>query len=91
MAKGDIAYDEAAASTAAANIEALTKYDLPGLFIEGSESGKAEAAHSRTDDGDYFSFPAKRIGHPLSSRSLPSPYSEKRRAIKIAIMVMPAA
>ncbi|MBP6678744.1 MAG: cytochrome c [Paracoccus sp.] len=40
MAKGDIAYDEAAATTAAANIEALTKYNLPGLFLEGSASGQ---------------------------------------------------
>lgn len=36
MAKGEIAYDEAAASTAASNIEALTGYALPGLFIEGT-------------------------------------------------------
>ena len=42
MAKGDIAYDEAAASTAAANIEALTKYDLPSLFIEGSGRGQTQ-------------------------------------------------
>ena len=42
MAKGDVAYDEAAASRAAANIEALTHYDLPGLFIEGSAAGQAE-------------------------------------------------
>ena len=40
MAKGDIAYDEAAASRAAANIEALTQYDLPSLFIEGSGRGQ---------------------------------------------------
>lgn len=42
MAKGDSAYDEVAAATAAANIEALTRYDLPGLFVEGSASGQAE-------------------------------------------------
>ncbi|SMO75666.1 c-type cytochrome [Paracoccus laeviglucosivorans] len=46
MAKGDIAYDEAAATTAAANIEALTHYDLPGLFIEGSDSQTASADDS---------------------------------------------
>ena len=40
MAKGDIAYDEAQATTAAANIEALTGYDLPSLFIEGSGRGQ---------------------------------------------------
>ena len=49
MAKGDIAYDEAAASTAAANIEALTKYNLPRLFLEGSEAGKAEDSAAKPD------------------------------------------
>ncbi|MFV0385502.1 c-type cytochrome [Paracoccus sp. (in: a-proteobacteria)] len=39
MAKGEIAYDEAVASTAAANIEALTHYQLPGLFLEGTAAG----------------------------------------------------
>lgn len=36
MAKGEIEYDEAAASTAAANIEALSVYDVSGLFVEGT-------------------------------------------------------
>ncbi len=36
MAKGEIAYDEAAASSAGANIETLTKYTLPMHFVEGS-------------------------------------------------------
>lgn len=36
MAKGDIAYDAAAATAAGDNIEALSKYTLPALFIEGS-------------------------------------------------------
>ena len=49
MAKGDIAYDEAAASTAAANIEALTHYDLPSLFIEGSAHGQAEDSAAKPD------------------------------------------
>lgn len=38
MAKGEIAYDEAMASRAAANIVALTQYDAPALFIEGTSS-----------------------------------------------------
>ena len=42
MAKGEVEYDEAAASTAAANIEALSKYDLPALFIEGTAHGEVE-------------------------------------------------
>jgi cytochrome c556 len=36
MAKGEIAYDAAAATTAGNNIEALTKYTVPALFIEGT-------------------------------------------------------
>lgn len=42
MAKGEIAYDEAAASRAAANIVALTQYDAPALFIEGTSSEEIE-------------------------------------------------
>ena len=38
MAKGEIAYDEALASRAAANIVALTQYDAPALFVEGTSS-----------------------------------------------------
>lgn len=38
MAKGEIEYDEAAASLAAANIIALTQYDAPALFVEGTSS-----------------------------------------------------
>lgn len=36
MAKGDIAYDAAAATTAGNNIEALSNYELSGLFIPGT-------------------------------------------------------
>ncbi|WP_374303020.1 cytochrome c [Paracoccus sp. (in: a-proteobacteria)] len=38
MAKGEIAYDEAAASLAASNIVALTQYDVRPLFVEGTSS-----------------------------------------------------
>lgn len=38
MAKGDVEYDETAASLAAANIEALSHYQLPGLFLDGTSS-----------------------------------------------------
>ncbi|WP_134678550.1 c-type cytochrome [Paracoccus ravus] len=57
MAKGDVAYDEAAASQAAANIAALTHYDLPSLFVEGSASGQAEDSAAKpeiwTDMDDF--------------------------------------
>lgn len=49
MAKGDTPYDEATASRAAANIQALTQYDLPSLFIEGSASGQAEDSAAKPD------------------------------------------
>ncbi|MTH76712.1 c-type cytochrome [Paracoccus aestuariivivens] len=49
MAKGEVLYDEASASRAAANIEALTHYDLPSLFIEGSASGQAEDSAAKPD------------------------------------------
>src|SRR5690606_29001746 len=49
MAKGDIAYDEAAASRAAATIEALTQYDMPALFIEGSSSADTEGTAAKPD------------------------------------------
>ncbi|MFH5773030.1 c-type cytochrome [Paracoccus sp. NGMCC 1.201697] len=49
MAKGDIAYDEAVASRAGANIEALTHYDLPSLFIQGSAHGQAEDSAAKPE------------------------------------------
>ncbi|MDP0929152.1 cytochrome c [Paracoccus onubensis] len=42
MAKGEIEYDEASASRAAANIEALGGYDPSGLFPEGTAEGEAD-------------------------------------------------
>ena len=38
MAKGEVDYDEAAASAAAANLMALAQYDAPKLFVEGTSS-----------------------------------------------------
>ncbi|WP_313353037.1 cytochrome c [Paracoccus sp. (in: a-proteobacteria)] len=49
MAKGDLDFDEAAASRAAANIEALTHFDLPSLFIAGSSSADAQNSAARPD------------------------------------------
>lgn len=40
MAKGEIEYDEAAAATAGANIETLTQYGVPDLFVEGTAAGE---------------------------------------------------
>ncbi|RMC37385.1 c-type cytochrome [Paracoccus alkanivorans] len=42
MAKGEIEYDEAAASTAGANIEALGNYAVSDLFIEGTANGEVD-------------------------------------------------
>lgn len=44
MAKGEIEYDESAASTAAANIEALTNYGAPALFVEGTANGEVDGS-----------------------------------------------
>ena len=38
MAKGEVDYDEAAASAAAANLMALAQYNAPKLFVEGTSS-----------------------------------------------------
>ncbi|MBM3603745.1 MAG: cytochrome c [Alphaproteobacteria bacterium] len=38
MAKGEVEYDEAAATAAATNLMALAQYDAPKLFIEGTSS-----------------------------------------------------
>lgn len=38
MAKGDIAYDEAQAVRAATNINALSRYDVPMHFIDGTSN-----------------------------------------------------
>ena len=42
MAKGEIEYDEAAASTAASNMEALTDYAIPDLFLDGTAQGEID-------------------------------------------------
>ncbi|MGR3197950.1 MAG: c-type cytochrome [Paracoccus sp. (in: a-proteobacteria)] len=38
MAKGEMPYDEAAATDAAQNLMALTNYNAPKLFVEGTSS-----------------------------------------------------
>lgn len=40
MAKGEIAYDEAAAVAAATNINALSRYDITQHFIEGTSTAE---------------------------------------------------
>ncbi|MDO5706262.1 MAG: cytochrome c [Paracoccus sp. (in: a-proteobacteria)] len=42
MARGEIAYDEEAASTAGSNIEALSRYAAPTLFIEGTAASEMD-------------------------------------------------
>lgn len=49
MAKGETPYDEATASRAAANIEALTHYDLPSLFVEGTASGQIKDSAAKPE------------------------------------------
>lgn len=44
MAKGEMEYDEAAASTAGANIEALTQYAVAGLFVPGTADGEVDGS-----------------------------------------------
>lgn len=46
MARGEIEYDENTASTAAANIEALTHYDGNGLFVAGSANGEFDGSNA---------------------------------------------
>lgn len=46
MAKGEIDYDEAAASTAASNLEALTGYAVTGLFVEGTAEGEMDGSEA---------------------------------------------
>lgn len=47
MAKGDVAYDAAKATAAAANLQALAGYDFPALFLDGTskadKTGKTRA------------------------------------------------
>lgn len=42
MAKGEIEYDAEAATTAASNIQALSGYDLPALFLDGTANGQMD-------------------------------------------------
>lgn len=57
MAKGEIAYDEAAASKAGSNIEALSRYAVADLFIEGTAMGEvddSEALPAIWENPDQF-------------------------------------
>lgn len=49
MAKGEIEYDEDAAARAASNVEALSQFNLPSLFIEGSASNELEGSGAKPD------------------------------------------
>ena len=42
MARGEMEYDEGAATTAATNLAALTRYDVPSLFVDGTAAGQIE-------------------------------------------------
>lgn len=42
MAKGDVAYDKAAAEVAATNIRSLAQTDTSFMWVDGTEAGKAE-------------------------------------------------
>lgn len=42
MAKGEIEYDAEAAGRAGTNLQALTGYDLPSLFIEGTSNADVD-------------------------------------------------
>lgn len=44
MARGEVEYDEAVASAAAADLEALTSYSLVGLFAPGTANGEIEGS-----------------------------------------------
>lgn len=57
MARGNTEYDEAAAVAAAQNLMALTGYDLPKLFVEGSSADDidgTDALPAIWDDKDDF-------------------------------------
>lgn len=72
MAKGEIAYDEAGAVTAAANIEALTNYALPGLFVEGTANGEidgSDALPAIWEDPDQFSQKFAGLGEAAAGAS----------------------
>ncbi len=49
MAKGEAAYDEGAAVTAATNIETLTRYTLPSHFVAGSADGDHDASNAKSE------------------------------------------
>lgn len=46
MARGEVEYDEAAASAAASNLMALASYDAPKLFIEGTSTDEIETTNA---------------------------------------------
>ncbi|WP_347267035.1 cytochrome c [Paracoccus sp. (in: a-proteobacteria)] len=86
MAKGDLPYDETAASRAAANIETLTHYDLPSLFLEGSGSDKVKGTAARPDIwADPDQFRAKFSG--LQEAAVGAPDAAKGGAANVGALV----
>lgn len=61
MAKGDVAYDEAAAVAAATNINALSRYDVTMHFIDGTSADDlADATEAKPEIfADRAGFSAK--------------------------------
>jgi len=60
MAKGEMDYDETAASAAAKNLMALAQYDAPKLFVEGTSSDDMDDSDALPDIwADKEDFSAK--------------------------------
>ncbi len=69
MAKGDMTYDETRAVRAAANIEALTHYDLPMHFIDGTSADDMPGEYPDREARHLAGFAIRCILPPVPVRS----------------------
>lgn len=73
MAKGEVPYDAAAASTRAANLTALTQYNFPELFLDGTSKadrpGKTRALPDIMADRAKFQATFEQLGAAVANVS----------------------
>jgi len=71
MAKGEVAYDAAAASARAANLTALTQYNFPELLLDGTSKadrpGKTRALPDIMADRAKFQATFERLGAAVAT------------------------
>ena len=92
MAKGDIAYDEAAAVAAASNIEALSRYNVTEHFIAGTATGEMDDSEMKPEAvTDTAGLQAKFAGLQQAATGLPDAVKGGQGNVGAAVQKLGAA